>query len=58
MLKFDLMEYEFLMYDMVGLVERLERIVSFIDVVDVEEYVDELMLYSLTFNVDIYIGVE
>lgn len=58
MLKFDLMEYEFLMYDMVGLVERLERIVSFIDVVDVEEYVDELMLYSLIFNVDIYIGVE
>lgn len=58
MLKFELMVYEFLSYEMVGLVERLKRIVIFIDVVDVEEYVDELMLQSLIFNVDIYVGVE
>lgn len=36
--------YDIFWYDLVGLVEKLEKIVIFIDVVDDEEYVDEFML--------------
>lgn len=43
MLKFELMVNEFLRYDLFGLVEWLKKIVIFIDVVDEEEYVDELI---------------
>lgn len=59
MLKLELisMVFEFFSYGINGLVEKIERIVIFIDVVDDEEYVDDLMLNDLIFNVDIYIGI-
>lgn len=57
MIDFKVKLYDLIWYDLVGLVEKLEKIVIFIDVVDDEEYVDELMLKGLLFNVDIYIGV-
>lgn len=36
--------YDIFLYDLVGLVEKLEKIVIFMDVVDDEEYIDEFML--------------
>lgn len=55
---FKCLEKSINMYELLGLVEKMERIEVCIDVVDVVEDVDELVLYSLVFNVDIYIGVD
>lgn len=41
---FKIVLYEIIWYELVGLVERLERIDIFINVIDVDEYVDDCVL--------------
>lgn len=44
MLEFKGMLCDVIWYELVGLFDRLKKIVIFIDVVDDEEYVDEVIL--------------